>query len=491
MSNIIQIKRGEGIPVDILKDGELGYSTNLKKIYIGLENGEVESIGIRLDENNIFSTSQTLANGKALLGKLTDGTTRGLISISAYNNVVIGDTSHADENVNIYGNLNLNHPLAITEGGTGAITAPEALVNLGAMASNNPTGTGVLSVKGTAVTVPQIQLFEDGATTYNARIRSNDDYVYFDGAQGYFFDHNLKSGKNIYSGGKGTLTDGKDGCFLGAGHIYIQEANPSIRFMLGSQTDADNPDARIYLSSNDNMMFEGASTTTFTSALYTDGVFGAGGKTSTGDGKVGAYFTSGGNLYLQGSSTPILNFFVGSTTSYTSRIYANSNDYLMFSGAQRYSFDAQLYSTTSTVATSDRNKKKDFKEFDERYENLFFDLKPQIYKFKDGTSDRFHTGFISQDVEDSILKNGLDSKDFAGYCKDIQRRIVSDTEDGIVEEEVFDENGNPVYDYMLRYEEFIALNTHMLQKAYAQIDEMKNTIELLQDEIVDLKAQLV
>lgn len=120
MSNIIQIKRGEGIPVDILKDGELGYSTNLKKIYIGLENGEVESIGIRLDENNIFSASQTLANAKYIYGKLADETSIRLLGISANDNLLFGDATKPDEPIYIYGNLNLNHPLAITEGGTGA-----------------------------------------------------------------------------------------------------------------------------------------------------------------------------------------------------------------------------------------------------------------------------------------------------------------------------------------------------------------------------------
>lgn len=389
-------------------------------------------------------------------------------------------------------------PTAIEEGGTGAITAPDALANLGAMASDNPTGTGILSVKGTATTVPQIQLFEDGATNYNVRMRSNDDYVYFDGAQGYFFDHNLKSGRNIYAGGKGTLTDGKSGCFLGSGHIYIQEANPSIRFMLGSQTDADNPDARIVLYNSDNMTFENAATyafdnnikTTDGGAVMSAGSVLAGGKTTYNDGKTGVQIAASGGIHNQHSSAPSLRFYVGTVTADNGRIYMNSDDYMYFSNATRYTFDKQIYSTTSTIGTSDRNKKKDFAEFDERYENLFFDLKPQIYKFKDGTSDRFHSGFVSQDVEEAMFKNGLESTDFAGYCKEIQRKIVVDTEEEYKEEEVFDENGNPVYDYMLRYEEFIALNTHMLQKAYAQIDEMKDTIELLQGEIVDLKAQL-
>lgn len=161
---------------------------------------------------------------------------------------------------------------------------------------------------------------------------------------------------------------------------------------------------------------------------------------------------------------------------------------MYFGGAEGNQFDAQLYSTTSTIATSDRNKKKDFAEFDKRYENLFFDLKPQIYKFKDGTSDRYHSGFISQDVEESMIKNNLDSKDFAGYCKEIQRKVVIDTDEEYLEENVYDENGDLVYDYMLRYEEFIALNTHMLQKAYKEIDDLKTIINEMKKEIETLKS---
>lgn len=388
-------------------------------------------------------------------------------------------------------------PTAIAEGGTGAVTAIDARINLGAMASDNPTGTGILSVKGTATTIPQIQLFEDGAAAYNVRMRSSDDYVYFDGAQGYFFDHNLKSGRNIYSGGKGNLNDGKSGCFLGPGQVYLQDTYPSIRFMLGANTDSDNPDGKIALYSNNNMSFEGVGTYTFDNnvrsvngSFTAGGSFLAGGKTTYNDGKTGVHIAASGGIHNQHASGPSLRFYVGTATSDNGRIYMNSNDYMYFANAARYTFDKAIYINSSAVSTSDKNKKKDFKEFDERYENLFFDLKPQIYKFKDGTSDRFHTGFISQEVEESMFKNGLESTDFAGYCKEIQRKIVVDTEEEYKEEEVFDEDGNPVYDYMLRYEEFIALNTHMLQKAYTQINEMKDTIDSLQNEIIDLKNQI-
>ena len=69
----------------------------------------------------------------------------------------------------------------------------------------------------------------------------------------------------------------------------------------------------------------------------------------------------------------------------------------------------QLYATTATINTSDRNLKKDFKTFNSNYEKFFMDLKPMIFKFKDGESGRDHFGFIAQDVEDSLVNFEFDT----------------------------------------------------------------------------------
>lgn len=149
-----------------------------------------------------------------------------------------------------------------------------------------------------------------------------------------------------------------------------------------------------------------------------------------------------------------------------------------FNLGESYSKWKQLYATTATIATSDRNEKKDFTEFDERYEKLFFDLKPQLFKFKNGESNRFHSGFISQDVEESLIKNDLTALDFAGFCKD-KKQIGKVNEEGIEEfTNVLDEEGNQVYDYSLRYEEFIAMNTHMIQKCWNRINELENRMRV-------------
>lgn len=360
---------------------------------------------------------------------------------------------------------------------------------------NNDLGTkqdiisSILSLYEDAETAiqPQINFYNSGETNPTSIIYQAEKYLYFQGSNCYYFFDNIQSAGNIYSAGKGRIADGRAGCALLEGFVYIQggeSTNPEIRFLKNGSTSYD---SRIYY--NGKMLFSGSEEYHFDSNIITAYGILTNGKTTYNDGKIGIQLAASGNIHAQHESAPSLRFYVGEgTTSDTGRITVNSSNQMKFTNSDRYQFDAQLYSTTSTVATSDRNKKKDFAEFDARYENLFFDLKPQIYKFKDGTSDRFHSGFISQDVEESMIKNDLDSKDFAGYCKEIQRKVIIDTDEEYLEENVYDENGNLVYDYMLRYEEFIALNTHMLQKAYNEINNLKTIIDEMKKEIEILKS---
>ena len=149
----------------------------------------------------------------------------------------------------------------------------------------------------------------------------------------------------------------------------------------------------------------------------------------------------------------------------------------------------QLYAGTTTIATSDRNQKKDIVDIEEdtRYIDLFNKLIPVSYKFIDGESGRTHIGFVSQDVEKSMTEVGLSDLDFAGFCKDQKTAYNEETGE---DELVYDEDGNPEYNYALRYSEFIALNTKMIQitreenKALrAEIDELKEKLALLESKI--------
>ena len=135
-----------------------------------------------------------------------------------------------------------------------------------------------------------------------------------------------------------------------------------------------------------------------------------------------------------------------------------------------------VYAKNGSINTSDKNKKHDIKEISEVYEKLFFGLNPVSYMFNNG--DRVHIGIIAQDLENLMGELGLSDIDVAGYCRDIKMKITRDDLTGnVIEEPDLDENGNIQYNYGVRYSEFIMLNTHMLQKAYKRIDELKVQLE--------------
>ena len=147
-----------------------------------------------------------------------------------------------------------------------------------------------------------------------------------------------------------------------------------------------------------------------------------------------------------------------------------------------------IFSNAALNSTSDRKVKKEILEINGKYIDLFNKLIPVTYKLTFPTSDRTHMGFISQDVEQSMYEVGLTDMDFGGFCKDIaiEEIVEIDSETGeekIIKREKTDENGKPIYNYSLRYGEFVALNTKMIQ-----LNQQK--IKNLEEEINQLKLQL-
>lgn len=120
--------------------------------------------------------------------------------------------------------------------------------------------------------------------------------------------------------------------------------------------------------------------------------------------------------------------------------------------------------SVSAISGSDRRLKKDIEALPKEYDELFDLLRPVRYRMIDGTSGRYHTGMISQDVEDALGAVGLTALDFAGFCKDPGK------------------DGKPD-DYALRYGEFIALCIDQIQKQKAKIETLESRIEKLEEVI--------
>lgn len=125
-------------------------------------------------------------------------------------------------------------------------------------------------------------------------------------------------------------------------------------------------------------------------------------------------------------------------------------------------------SQSSIAVDSDANKKHSIEVLDAGYDKLFDKLQPKRYKYNDGSSDRYHVGFIAQEVEKAITDAGLDTQDFAAYMR-------------------FGDEGRQYTTYGLRYEEFIALNTRQIQELKKIVKEQKKQINELTKQIEELK----
>lgn len=118
---------------------------------------------------------------------------------------------------------------------------------------------------------------------------------------------------------------------------------------------------------------------------------------------------------------------------------------------------------------SDERLKNSFIDLNQ-YEKFFNNLHPIAYKYNNGNSGRYHIGFGAQSVERALLESGLDNTCFGGI---LHYPIDNKSEDynGYDEE------------YGLIYNEFIALNTHMIQKLKSENEELKNKVSLLEEKL--------
>lgn len=148
----------------------------------------------------------------------------------------------------------------------------------------------------------------------------------------------------------------------------------------------------------------------------------------------------------------------------------------------------QVYAVNGAISTSDRNQKNTIQPLDERYIQLFMKLLPVSFKFNNGTSRRTHIGFISQDVESAMAEVGLTDLEFAGFCKDQKTvPVQKNTKVKILNEETGKETWQEItytedepvedeYVYSLRYEEFIALNTAVIQSIIKRVEALESKL---------------
>ncbi len=171
-----------------------------------------------------------------------------------------------------------------------------------------------------------------------------------------------------------------------------------------------------------------------------------------------------GTLYATSSINSVTIFGSNFRPTSTSE---GSGDNTITCGSPSYRWKT-VYAGTATINTSDKRQKKDIEAMSEIQIEFFKRLLPVSYKFIDNDSNRTHYGFISQDVEKIMEEVGLTSLDFAGFIKS---PIYENNET----------NTGAIIDYVygLRYSEFIALNTYVLQRVMEEAETMKKDIEVI------------
>lgn len=159
-----------------------------------------------------------------------------------------------------------------------------------------------------------------------------------------------------------------------------------------------------------------------------------------------------GNLYLSGNNgRSALNFdydFIDCRGD-----FAPNADNRYNLGAPNFVWSA-IYCSTNELNGSDRNIKNSIEALPEKYVRMLELVEPKRYKLNSGTSGRFHTGFIAQEVEAAMQKCGITSQEFAGWAA-AKRKDGSET-------------------YFLRYSEFIPI-------LWAKVREQEERLKRLEE----------
>ena len=136
-----------------------------------------------------------------------------------------------------------------------------------------------------------------------------------------------------------------------------------------------------------------------------------------------------------------------------------------------------LYLSSAPNVSSDRNLKHDIETLPDIYKTIILKLRPVRFKYNDGSSDRYHTGFISQELEEVMDSLGIDSKDFAAFIKAPIYSVVDDNG-------MYDTSSEITgYIYMLRHEELISPIVDLLQEQKNKIDNLENRLNIIESKL--------
>lgn len=126
--------------------------------------------------------------------------------------------------------------------------------------------------------------------------------------------------------------------------------------------------------------------------------------------------------------------------------------------------------TESGSIVSDATLKHEIEFLDERYDIFFDYVIPRRFQYNHGTGGRYHTGYITQEIQEALRIANINEKELAAIC-------------------TFNKVTGEEYS-ALRYDEFIALNTWQIQKAKRRITTLEDYIQKLEERIEQLESKM-
>ena len=306
------------------------------------------------------------------------------------------------------------------------------------------------------------------ATTKTVKILDESGNSSFPGTVGIAGNANISSSATI--SGKATVS----GTITGNGNIYAKSA-----FIVPNESTAGVSASKGYCGYTSS----GGLVRIATVSSSNNVVIGADGGTNPGNTNIygkGVTLaaddgTNSAKIYLSPTSGTYNGYFYPTTTNKTTLGTSSNRWYRVYSANScDTSSDERLKSNiipmNSDLATFLSGDSSNI------FENIFLDLKPVSYSLniEDGTTNegKMHFGFIAQDVSKTLEENGLSEK----FTSFISHEYWTDEETGEEKDE-----------YGLTYEEFIPLNTYMIQKAYTKLNEQQKEIDDLKSEVAELK----
>lgn len=345
-------------------------------------------------------------------------------------------------------------------------------------------GFSIDSITPANVSSPSLSTTSDSFPSYSVTELSGSNYP--ESSHGSYGDNINQLWRYTYSGGgtgsyKITLEDGT---------VYTLNT--------GSSTSSPSPTVNQATSSTAGIMKLYSSTGSNTDGTMTQAAIKAAIDaidTSGGGGGGGTTYYAGSGISISGATISVdyndlyvrkiyhssdTSYYAGVTSNGSARYFGCNYDQSLNLGDTSCKWK-NIWGKNGNITGSDEELKTQMSKINDipNIESIYMKLNPIKYKYKNFDSeedhDRFHFGFGARETEKIFNDNNLDTSDYGLICKDILLKP--------------NKAGN-IVEYALRYGEFIALNTHMTQKAHHRIDSLESENQSLKNEILMLQGQL-